>query len=223
MQIRSFRESGEPVWVNAPASAPVRLGPDSRSALGPAATPAALTGRTRDRTRPMLHQVRKLLPERRPHVTRRRPRISWNRCGAGGKLAEMVKALSVRSDSLGILARLASLAHGYSICENGSHQPPANQMYSFSFTRVPPVLRRTLPHALVVVSMKHRRSPSSCAVPAPPAAPAPQLPNLTAVPSAATDAPYSQPSCRERPCTRCPKNSDSISGAFNLTESNAGE
>src|SRR5262249_60824685 len=69
MQIRSFRESGEPVWVNAPASAPVRLGPDSRSALGPAATPAALTGRTRDRTRPMLHQVRKLLPERRPHVT----------------------------------------------------------------------------------------------------------------------------------------------------------
>src|SRR5262249_21276236 len=28
------------------------------------------TGRTRDRTRPMLHQVRKLLPERRPHVTR---------------------------------------------------------------------------------------------------------------------------------------------------------
>src|SRR5262249_51335072 len=77
MQIRSFRESGEPVWVNAPASAPVRLGPDSRSALGPAATPAALTGRTRDRTRPMLHQVRKLLPERRPHVTRSRHGPIW--------------------------------------------------------------------------------------------------------------------------------------------------
>jgi len=70
MQIRSFRESGEPVWVNAPPSAGVRLGPDSRRALGPAATPAASTGRTRDRTRPMLHQIRKSLPRRRPHVTR---------------------------------------------------------------------------------------------------------------------------------------------------------
>jgi len=69
MQIRSFRESGEPVWVNAPPSAGVRLGPDSRRALGPAATPAASTGRTRDRTRPMLHQIRKSLPGRRPHVT----------------------------------------------------------------------------------------------------------------------------------------------------------
>src|SRR6266403_1080318 len=69
MQIRSFRESGEPVWANAPPCAGIRLGPDSRRALGPAATPAASTGRTRDRTRPMLHQITKSLPGRRPHVT----------------------------------------------------------------------------------------------------------------------------------------------------------
>ena len=69
MQIRSFRGSGEPVWVNALSSACERLGPDPRRALGPAATPAASTGRTRDRTRPMLQNVRKFLPGRRPHVT----------------------------------------------------------------------------------------------------------------------------------------------------------
>src|SRR5450631_1288902 len=61
MQIRSFRGSGEPAWVNAPSSACFRLGPDPRRALGPAATPAAQTGRTRDRTRPMLQQRRKVL------------------------------------------------------------------------------------------------------------------------------------------------------------------
>ena len=52
MQIRSFRGSGEPVWVNALLlSARDCLGPDPRRALGPAATPAASTGRTRDRKR----------------------------------------------------------------------------------------------------------------------------------------------------------------------------
>src|SRR5215831_6741788 len=69
MQIRSFRGSGQPAWVNAPLSASFRLGSDPRRALGPAATPAAPTGRTRDRTRPMLHHVKILLPGRRPHVT----------------------------------------------------------------------------------------------------------------------------------------------------------
>ena len=69
MQIRLFRGSGEPAWVNALSSACERLGPDPRRALGPAAIPAASTGRTRDRTRPMLHNVRKFLPGRRPHVT----------------------------------------------------------------------------------------------------------------------------------------------------------
>jgi len=70
MQIRSFRGSGEPAWVNALLpSARDCLGPDPRRALGPAATNAAPTGRTRDRTRPTLQNVRKFLPGRRPHVT----------------------------------------------------------------------------------------------------------------------------------------------------------
>src|SRR4029077_19904939 len=60
-QIRSFRGSGEPVWVSALPSAGVRLGPDPRRALGPAATPAASTGRTRDRTRPMSQLRQKVL------------------------------------------------------------------------------------------------------------------------------------------------------------------
>ena len=61
MQIRSFRGSGEPAWVIALPSACERLGPDPRRALGPAATPAASTGRTRDRTRPMLQKRQKVL------------------------------------------------------------------------------------------------------------------------------------------------------------------
>src|SRR6516225_9440230 len=61
MQIRSFRGSGEPAWVIAPSSAGKRLGPDPRRALGPAATPAASTGWTRDRTRPMLQKRQKVL------------------------------------------------------------------------------------------------------------------------------------------------------------------
>jgi hypothetical protein len=76
MQIRSFRGSGEPAWVIALPSACERLGPDPRRALGPAAIRAASTGRTRDRTRPMLHtNVRKFLPRRRPHVTPKRTNV----------------------------------------------------------------------------------------------------------------------------------------------------
>jgi hypothetical protein len=61
MQIRSFRGSGEPAWVNAYSNACFRLGPDPRRALGPAATRAASIGRTRDRTRPMLLKRQKVL------------------------------------------------------------------------------------------------------------------------------------------------------------------
>jgi hypothetical protein len=61
MQIRSFRGSGEPAWVNAYSNACLRLGPHPRRALGPAAIPAASTGRTRDRTRPMLQKRQKVL------------------------------------------------------------------------------------------------------------------------------------------------------------------
>ena len=70
MQTRSFRGSGEPAWVIASSNACERLGPDPRRALGPAAIRAASTGRTHDRTRPMLHQRKKLLSiRRRPHMT----------------------------------------------------------------------------------------------------------------------------------------------------------
>jgi hypothetical protein len=61
MQIRSFRGSGEPAWVNASSNAGDGLGPDPRRALGRAATSAASTGRTRDRTRPMLQKRQKVL------------------------------------------------------------------------------------------------------------------------------------------------------------------
>src|SRR5262249_43722040 len=69
MQIGSFRGSGERAWGNASLNACEGLGPDPRTALGPAATSAAQTGRTRDRTRPICSNVRKFLPGRRPHVT----------------------------------------------------------------------------------------------------------------------------------------------------------
>ena len=65
MQIRSFRGSGKPAWVNAYSNACLRLGPDPRRALGPAVTSAASTGRTRDRTRPML-QIRQKVLARAP-------------------------------------------------------------------------------------------------------------------------------------------------------------
>ncbi len=61
MQIRSFRGSGEPARVNAYSNACDGLGPDPRRALGPAAIRAASTGRTCDRTRPMLQKRQKVL------------------------------------------------------------------------------------------------------------------------------------------------------------------
>jgi hypothetical protein len=74
MQVRSFRGSGEPARVIASSNARDGLGPDPRRALGPAATSAASTGRTRDRTPPMLLERRKVLA-RAPSTrdTSRRP------------------------------------------------------------------------------------------------------------------------------------------------------
>src|SRR5262249_23237962 len=66
MQTRSFRGSGEPAWVIASSNACFGLGPDPRRALGPAASRAASTGRTHDRTRPMLHQRQKALVNQAP-------------------------------------------------------------------------------------------------------------------------------------------------------------
>ena len=74
MQIRSFRGSGEPARVNALPSARFCLGPDPRRALGPAASPAASTGRTRDRTRPIL-QLRQKVLARAPST--RDPNQTW--------------------------------------------------------------------------------------------------------------------------------------------------
>src|SRR5262249_22704049 len=73
MQTRSIRGSGEPVWVIASLNACLRLGPDPRRALWPAATPVAQTGRTHDRTRPMLQQHQKVLDKAAPstHDTKR--------------------------------------------------------------------------------------------------------------------------------------------------------
>src|SRR6202011_4836403 len=75
MQTRSFRGSGEPAWVIASSNACFRLGPDPRRALGPAAIRAAQTGRTHDRTRPMLHQRKKALVNQAPstHDPKRTP------------------------------------------------------------------------------------------------------------------------------------------------------
>jgi hypothetical protein len=61
MQTRSFRGLGEPAWVIASLNACLRLGPDPRGALWPAATPTAQTGRTHDRTPPMLQKRQKVL------------------------------------------------------------------------------------------------------------------------------------------------------------------
>src|SRR5262245_10781344 len=76
MQRRSFRGSGEPVWVIASSNAGFRLGPDLRTALGPAAIRAASTGRTRDRTRPMLHKRQKALAKA---PSTRDPKRTWSR------------------------------------------------------------------------------------------------------------------------------------------------
>src|SRR5262249_51350228 len=51
---------------NASSNARFGLGPDPRRALGPAAIHAASTGRTHDRTRPMLHQRKKALVNQAP-------------------------------------------------------------------------------------------------------------------------------------------------------------
>src|SRR5262245_5191084 len=102
--------------------------------------------------------------------------------------------------------RLLSRNKDYSTWENGAAKP-AYQKYSFSLSLVPPGLRKISPQRTVVDKSKQSRLPSSRAVPEPP----PQLPNLTAIPSGETVAPYSEPLNGLRPCRRWPKKSDSIS------------
>src|SRR5215468_2995264 len=75
MQSRSIRGSEEPAWVNASLNACLRLGPDPRRALWPAATSAAQTGRTHDRTRPMLQMRQKVLAKAAPST--HDPKRTW--------------------------------------------------------------------------------------------------------------------------------------------------
>ena len=71
------------------------MGPDPRRALGPAAIPAASTGRTRDRTRPMLQKRQKVLA--RAPSTRDPCRTSLEvRTGNGGREAYIAKARDIR-------------------------------------------------------------------------------------------------------------------------------
>src|SRR5215470_12082427 len=79
MQTRSTRGSGEPAWVIASLNACLRLGPDPRRALWPAASSAAQTGRTHDRTRPMLQMRQKVLAKAAPS-THDPKRTSWKVC-----------------------------------------------------------------------------------------------------------------------------------------------
>ena len=78
MQIRSFRGSGEPVWVVASLNACLRLGPDPRRALGPAAIQPHQQAGHMTAPDQSCSNVRKFLPRRRPHMTQ-----SGHRFGVG--------------------------------------------------------------------------------------------------------------------------------------------
>ena len=94
MQIRSFRGSGEPARVIALSNARDGLGPDPRRALGPAAIRAASTGRTRDRTRPMLQKRQKVLA-RAPST--RDPKRAYSAYIGGGLIASFSRKTVERS------------------------------------------------------------------------------------------------------------------------------
>ena len=75
MPIRSFRGSGEPVWVVACSNARDGLGPDPRTALRPAAHPPRQQAGHVTAPDQCCSNVKKFLPGRRPHVTRSGPRV----------------------------------------------------------------------------------------------------------------------------------------------------
>lgn len=94
MQTGSFRGLGEPAWVNAYSNACEGLGPYPRTALGPAAIRAASTGRTRDRTRPMLHERQNVLA-RAPST--RDPKRAYSAYIGGGLIASFSRKTVERS------------------------------------------------------------------------------------------------------------------------------
>src|SRR5262245_64558031 len=69
MQTRSIRGSGEPVWVIALLKCALTIGTRSAQSIMASGFTAAQTGRTHDRTRPMLQKRQKLPRRRRPHMT----------------------------------------------------------------------------------------------------------------------------------------------------------
>src|SRR5262249_30796928 len=66
MQTRSIRGSGEPVWVIALLKCALTIGTRSAQSIMASGFTAAQTGRTHDRTRPMLHKRQKVLAKAAP-------------------------------------------------------------------------------------------------------------------------------------------------------------
>jgi hypothetical protein len=66
MQTRSIRGSGEPVWVIALLKCARTIGTRSAQSIMASGFTAAQTGRTHDRTRPMLHKRQKVLAKAAP-------------------------------------------------------------------------------------------------------------------------------------------------------------
>src|SRR5205085_6856703 len=109
MQTRSIRGSGEPAWVSASLNACLRLGPDPRRALGPAAHPPHQQAGHVTAPDQCCSYVRKFLPRRRPHVTQsglRTPSLG-NPCGSLGLIAHYVATPPDRLDVI-LAARCAS-------------------------------------------------------------------------------------------------------------------
>jgi len=85
------------------------LGPDPRRALGPAATPAAPTGRTRDRTRPMLQKRQKVLA-RAPSTRDPIPPSRRGRADSARFSANLVNAYFRQIGDAGALSRAEEVA-----------------------------------------------------------------------------------------------------------------
>ncbi len=129
MQIRSFRGSGEPAWVIAFTNARERLGPDPRRALGPAATPAASTGRTRDRTRPMLQKRQKVLA-RAPSTrdSSQRTLAEPGKAGPHGDETTCFAAHAGRAEGVDRRASIHSFGQGRSDQAGGSADSRRNEI-----------------------------------------------------------------------------------------------
>jgi hypothetical protein len=79
MQTRSIRGSGEPVWVIALLNCALTIGTRSAQSIMASGFTAAQTGRTHDRTRPMLQQRQKVLANAAPstHDPKRTSAGQW--------------------------------------------------------------------------------------------------------------------------------------------------